>query len=134
MRENAVLPQLNEALQRKRRRKAVPVLGAAGLSLALASGASAAVGGMNAGLPARTAPVSQQMTLRDEEITDVSLATFHVFDKENTQRPRTRVAFGGSFGACGSSFYENPPVSSGPAYPPPPVRRTNKYRHSPKRT
>jgi ferric-dicitrate binding protein FerR (iron transport regulator) len=135
MREDAVMPQSNEALQRKRRRKAVPVLGAAGLSLALTSGASAAVDGMSVNLPARTAlGVSQQMTLRDEEITDVSLATFHVFDKENTQRPRTRVALGATLGACGSSFYENPPVSSGPAYPPPPVRRTNKYRHSPKRT
>ena len=134
MGEDAIMPQLNEALQRKRRRKAVPVLGAAGLSLALASGASAAVGGMSGNLPARTARVSQQMTLRDEEITDVSLATFHVFDNENTQWLRTRVAFGATLGACGSSFYENPPVSSGPAYPPPPVRRANKYRHSPKRT
>ena len=111
----------------------MPVLRAAGLSLALASGASAAVGSVSVDLPARTARVSQQMTLRDEEITDVSLATFHVFDKENTQRLRMRVALGATLGACGSSFYENPPVSSGPAYPPP-VRRTNKYRHSPKRT
>ena len=60
---------------------------------------------MSADLPARTAPVSQQMTLRDEEITDVSLATFQVFDKENMQRPRARLACGG---ACGSSFLLQP--------------------------
>ena len=79
------------------------------------------------------------MTLRDEEITDVSLATFHVFEKENMQRPRARLAMGGGCGgcgcgACGTGFYYNPPAYSGPAYPPPPVRPTNKYRHSPKRT
>jgi hypothetical protein len=112
--------------QRKRPRKAVPVLGVAGLSLSLASGASAAIGGTSVDMLARTAPVSQQMTPRDEEITDVSLATFHVFDKDNTQRPRARLACGG---ACGTGFYYNPPVYAGP-----PVRPTNKYRHSPKRT
>jgi hypothetical protein len=42
------------------------VLGAAGLSLPLASGASAAVPGMSANLPAPTASVSQQITLHDE--------------------------------------------------------------------
>jgi hypothetical protein len=106
MGEDAIMPQSNEALQRKRRRKAVPVLGAAGLSLAVASGASAAVGDMSVNLPARTARVSQQMTLRDEEIADVSLATFHVFDKESTQRPSARLAQSGGCGCgCGSSFY-----------------------------
>jgi len=46
--------------------------------------------------PVNLAPVNQQMMLHEEEITDVSLATFHVFDKENvgTHRPRMRVAFG----------------------------------------
>ena len=105
--------------------KGVPVLGAAGLSLSLAS-ASAAVGGVSAHLLARTPPVSQQMTLHDEEISDISLATFRVFDKENTQRPPARLTMGAGCGcACGSSFYYNPP-----GYPPPPplVRPTNKYR------
>ena len=31
---------------------------------------------------------SRQFTLGEEEIADVSLATFYVFDKENTRRPR----------------------------------------------
>ena len=68
----------------------------------------------------------------DEEIIDVSLATFHVFEKENPVRPRVRSA--GVTGTCGTGFYYNPPAYSGPAYPPPPVRPMNKYRHSPKRT
>ena len=127
-----------KALQRKRRRKAVPVLAAAGLSFSLASGASAAVG-MGADLPSRTALVSQQMTLRDEEITDVSLATFHVFDNESMKRPRVQFAMCGCCGGCGcasgASFYYNyynPPVSDWPAYPPS-GRSINEYRHSPKR-
>jgi len=119
------MPRPNDVPQRKRRRKGVPVLGAAGLSLSLAS-ASAAVSGVSAHLLARTPPVSQQMTLHDEEISDISLATFRVFDKENTQRPPARLTMGAGCGcACGSSFYYNPP-----GYPPPPplVRPTNKYR------
>ena len=127
------LPHPDEAPQRKRRGNAVPVLGVAGLSSSLASAASAAISGMSAGLPARITPGSQQMTLHDEEIIDVSLATFRVFERENTQRPCTRFAACGC-GACGADLYYNPPVSSGPAYQPPPVRTTNKYRRSPKRT
>jgi hypothetical protein len=137
MREDVLetpLPQPNEVPQRKHRRNAVPVLGVAGLSLSLASAATAAISGMSAGVPAaRSAPSSvKQMTLHDEEITDVSLATFQVFEKEKTQRPRTRFAACGC-GACGADLYYNPPVSSGPVYQPPPVGTTNKYRRSFKR-
>ena len=56
------------------------MLGAAGLSLSLASGAS---GTPAANIAARHADVSQEFILAEEEISDVSLATFHVFDKEN---------------------------------------------------
>jgi hypothetical protein len=116
------------------------VLGAAGLSLSLASGASSAVPGMSANLPAPMASVSQQMTLYDEEITDVSLATFHIFDKENKQRPRAQIVMGGGGGGCGCCLAcaygpsNNPPAYGGVEHAPPPVRPTNKYRHSPKRT
>jgi hypothetical protein len=58
-------------------------------------------------------PVSQRMMLHEEEISDVSLTTFHVFDKENVgrQRPRVQLALGcgGCAGCggcgCGASFY-----------------------------
>ena len=108
----------------------MPVLAAAGPSFSLASGASAAVG-MGADLPSRTALVGQQMTLRDEEITDVSLATFHVFDNESKKRPRVRFAMCGCCGGCGCACGASS-VSDWPAYPPS-GRSINKYRHSPKR-
>ena len=64
-----------QASKRKRRGKAVPVLGAAGLSLSLASGASAATSGSTADMLTRSTGVSHQITLCEEEIFDVSLAT-----------------------------------------------------------
>ena len=85
--------------KRKQRRKAVPVLGAAGLSLSLASGAS---GGPAANLPTPTVEGSHEIFLAEEEISDVSLATFYVFDKENTGsfRPGVQLVRGGC-GGCG---------------------------------
>ena len=57
--------------KRKRRRKAVPVFGAAGLSLSLASGAS---GGPAVNMPTRNVEASHEIVLVEEEISDVSLA------------------------------------------------------------
>jgi hypothetical protein len=87
-------------VSRKRRGNAMPVLGAAGL-LALASGASAKA-------PADTwtsnTGMSRQVLLGEEEISDVSLATFYVFDKENagSLKPGVQLARGGcGGGGCG---------------------------------
>jgi hypothetical protein len=82
------------------KRKVVPVLGAAGLSLSLAGGASAATGGPAAEMLTRDTGVSHEITLREEEVSDVSLATFYVFDKENpgTFRPGVRFAVGAGGG------------------------------------
>jgi hypothetical protein len=65
--------------KRKRRSKTIPALGAAGLSLTLANQASIA-----AAAPALDpmTRVSHEIVLREDEIFDVSLATFYVFDKE----------------------------------------------------
>src|ERR1035441_7688136 len=94
-----------QASKRKRRRKALPVLGVAGLSLSLASGASAATGGSAADMPMQKTGASHEITLAEEEISDVSLATFHVFDKENEPplRQGLRLAAGGcgGHGGCG---------------------------------
>src|SRR6185295_15089813 len=91
------------ASKRRRPSKALPVLGAAGLSLSLASGASAVPAGP--ALPTQnTIEVGQNITLGEEEIADVSLATFYVFDKENdgTSGPLQRVGHGcGGCGGCG---------------------------------
>ena len=92
------------ASKRRRRSKALPVLGAAGLSLSLASGASAVPGGP--ALPTQnTTEVGQNITLGEEEIADVTLATFYVFDKENDgiSGPLQLVGHGGHGhgGGCG---------------------------------
>lgn len=86
--------------KRKRRSKAGPVLGVAGLSLSLASGAS---GGPAANMPTQKVQASQEIVLAEEEISDVSLATFYVFDKENISASRPGVEFvrGGCGGGCG---------------------------------
>ena len=131
------MPQMKRAAQRKRRSKVVLALGAAGLSLSLASSASAAIGGMNG---ASSAPVSKQ--LYEEEISDVSLATFHVFDRENAGtrggRAQLAMAAGGCAGcagcgcACGIGLYYHytPPVLGDPVDPPPfrPIRPAHKSK------
>jgi len=98
------MSQAKQASKRKRRSKALPVLGAAGLSLSLASGASAVPVGP--ALPTQnTAEVGQNITLGEEEIADVTLATFYVFDKENDgiSGPLQLVGHGGHGhgGGCG---------------------------------
>jgi hypothetical protein len=69
----------------KRRSKALPALGFAGMSLSMASGACAST----SEALANTSPPSQkhEIFLGEEEISDVSLATFYVFDKENAGPP-----------------------------------------------
>jgi hypothetical protein len=89
--------------KRKRRSKALPALGFAGVSLSMASGACASIGGASANTP----PPSQgnELFLGEEELSDVSLGTFYVFDKENTGAPplaqQLRLARGGCGGGCG---------------------------------
>src|SRR5215471_10758045 len=67
----------------KRRMTALPVMGVAGMSLSLAGGASAATTGSVADDQSLDAVPHPQITLGEEEISDVSLLTFYVFDKEN---------------------------------------------------
>jgi hypothetical protein len=78
----------DKAASKRKRRRALPVLGATGLALTLASGASAAIDQPTAGMTARHAPPAQEITLAEEDISSVSLATFHVFDKENAAQRR----------------------------------------------
>jgi hypothetical protein len=117
------MSRAKQGAQRKRRGKAVPVLGAAGLSLTLASGASAATEAPVADVLTHNAGVSHEIALSEEEISDVSLATFYVFDKENAGafRPGVlRLAMGAGgcagcagWGGCGcwTGTYYTSPVS-----------------------
>jgi hypothetical protein len=114
--------------KRKRIMKAVPALGAAGLSLALASGVAAAASGPAAEMIGKNTAVSHEITLCEEEMSDVRLATFYVFDNENagTLRRGVKIAAGGcggcGGGGCGgcstepiapSLGYANPTFSTG---------------------
>jgi hypothetical protein len=103
--------------KRKRRRKTAPMLGAAGLSLSLATGASATMSGTTTDMPMRTAAVSHEITPAEEEISDVSLATFYVLDKEShgAFRPGRRFAMGGTCGGCGGCGCWNGNSYSAPA-------------------
>jgi hypothetical protein len=79
------MPRVKQAAKHARATKAAAVtaLGAAGLGLSLAGSASAST------IPTADIPKSdnispnQRLVLSEEEMADVSLATFHLFDKEN---------------------------------------------------
>ena len=116
----------------KRRSKALPALGFAGMSLSMASGACASTCEVSANtlLPSQ----KHEIFLGEEEISDVSLATFHVFDKENAGPPtlfqKLRLAFGGGAG-CGCSFgcAYWPQPSQPPKAPQPTEHRKKKPPH-----
>ena len=98
------MPRVKQAGKKKRATKsaAVTALGAAGLGLSLAGSASAST------IPAADTPQSdnawpnQRFVLNDEEMADVSLATFHLFDKENigSRAGTQEVAFRRGCGGC----------------------------------
>jgi hypothetical protein len=95
------MSRVKVASKKKRGGKAVPALGAAGLTFSLVGGASAAA------LPTQDMPKTPQLapghevTLGVEEISDVSLATFYVFDKENAGSLRGMVQEARGCGGCG---------------------------------
>ena len=94
------MSQTRQTSKRKSRACAVPLLGAAGLSLSLASGAPASTGGPATDIPTQNAGVSHEIIFAEEEISDVSLATFYVFDKEKPRTSWPRVQLAGH-GGCG---------------------------------
>jgi hypothetical protein len=98
------MSQAKQPSKRKRRSKTLPVLGAAGLSLSLASGASAVPGGPATNLSTPGNGDGNQFTLGEEEIADVSLATFYVFDKEgNGTSPMVQLVGHGSEAAAAAA-------------------------------
>jgi hypothetical protein len=99
--EDATMLRVEQASKQKRttRAAAVKVLGAAGLGLSLVGSASASTM-PTAGIPQsdNTSP-NQRFVLGEEEMADVSLATFHLFDRENVGSG-VQIAWGGC-GGCG---------------------------------
>jgi hypothetical protein len=97
------MSRVKRASKQKRTTKAAAakVLGAAGLSFSLVGGASAST------VPTSNIPHSddtspnQRFVLSDEEMVDVSLATFYVFDKENVGGGVQLARGCGGRGGCG---------------------------------
>jgi hypothetical protein len=89
--------------KRKRRTKAVTALGVAGL-LSLTGGASAENVDLAKDTSTENAAAHHEITLEEEEISDVSLGTFYLFDKEDagTHHPGIQIARGcrGCGGGC----------------------------------
>jgi hypothetical protein len=92
--ECSAMAQAKQASKRKRQLKALPAFGVAGVSLAVAGTASATA--PTANIPSQEAAPRPIITLGEEEISDVSLATFYVFDRENARTPQagTQYAWG----------------------------------------
>jgi hypothetical protein len=91
------MAKAKQGFKRKRSKTALPVWAAAGVSLAMTGGASA-----NA--PATDMPSQdsgKRILLAEEEVFDVSLGTFYVFDKEREFSPGVRLAARGGCGGCG---------------------------------
>jgi hypothetical protein len=101
------MARAKRASKRRRAEATLPVWGAAGVSLAMAGGASAAMAPTTSGSSQATAP-PPLITLDEEEISDVSLATFYVFDREGLGVPRLDEPMaarrcGGGGGRCGGA-------------------------------
>jgi hypothetical protein len=87
--------------KQKHLKKAVPVAGVVGVSMALAGSASATGGvGPAADVPLRDAAAGPKITFSEEEIMDVSLTTFFVFDRESLEPREPGVQYARGCGGC----------------------------------
>ena len=82
---------------KRKRGKAALAFGAVGVSLAMTGVASATAPVTNVPLQDNT----RQFILGEEEISDVSLATFHIFDRENPSLSQDIKEARGGCGRCG---------------------------------
>jgi hypothetical protein len=140
------MSHLKKSAKQRTRSKGLPALGIAGLTLL--AGASAALA--HPSLDQTTDSGSNKVVLGEEEISDVSLATFYVVDREGQGGVRrVRVAIGGGCGcgcgcgACAACWggdyfgyggYGPPPLFRAGPWPPAPVRPVQNYRRTYKRT
>ena len=79
------MPRVKQASKQKRTTKAaaVTVLGATGLGFSLLGSASASTMPAADIAQSENTPPNQRFVLSEEEMADVSLATFHLFDNED---------------------------------------------------
>src|SRR6202047_5013907 len=97
------MAKTKQTAKRSRVKKALPVLGLAGVSFSLVGGASGSAA--TADTPSPNTSPRQEVFLGEEELSDVSLATFYVFDKENAAKPQAGQQLAwwrcGGCGRCG---------------------------------
>ena len=101
--EGATMSRVKQASKQKRTTKAaaVKVLGAAGLSFSLANSASASTMPTFGILQSDNTSPNPRLVLSEEEMHDVSLATFYVFDRENVgSGMQLARGCGGGCGGC----------------------------------
>jgi hypothetical protein len=126
------MPQAKHLSKRKSNSQVATVLGAAGW-LTLASGASAQA---VVDTPTQDAGAIHRAFLGEEEIADVSLATFYVLDKESRGKFRHGQRFAvGAGGGCWTGTYYTSSGSGNDAYPPPrpaTPSRTHASKHASK--
>src|SRR5262245_9215215 len=97
--EVLTMPRAKQASKRKAVKKSAPVLGAAGFSL-IAGGASVATAVPAAIVSTMDTAPNQEVVLGEEEISDVNLATFYVFDKESALPDGAVQLARGGCGGC----------------------------------
>ena len=92
------MPRKRQASKRRSRKEVVPVLGAVSLSL---TGAASAGTAPTMDVPTNDKPPAPEWMLSEEEVADVSLGTFYVFDKETAGVPRLEQRFARACRGCG---------------------------------
>src|ERR1700749_5036069 len=103
--EVSTMAQKKQSTKQKRLKKALPVLGIAGVSFSLVGGATASASAPTADIPSQNTSPRQEIFLGEEELSDVSLATFYVFDKEGIAKSQSGQQLAwwrcGGCGRCG---------------------------------
>src|ERR1700678_4569698 len=99
------MPQGKRPAKGKRPNKAISVLGIAGVSWVASTGGSPAempaTAGSVADLVWQNAAPFRVPTLDEEEISDVSLAPFHLFDKDNLGNSQSGIQLAAFHAVCG---------------------------------
>jgi hypothetical protein len=95
--ENFHMAQARQARKRKASKPALYVWATAGTSLVIAGNATANTPAME--LPSQGP--GTRIVLAEQEVSDVSLRTFYVFDRETELKPSVRLAGGRGGGGCG---------------------------------
>src|SRR5215469_13757892 len=96
------MPRAKLASKKRKHRTALPAIGIAGASLALAGSAHAAAVAPDANkIPSWATGPLHEVTLGEEEVSDVSLATFYVFDNQTRQSVQGNIQLARGCGGCG---------------------------------